>query len=548
MILEFSFEDYSSYYLLEKLFQEVAHEYNIEIRIKRQINSVNLYAKCDDSENLARFANDFSSRLPFSIYIAHKDVVVVDEFPDLDFEIPEHKKPKLSFCPKCLKSVTEEKSSDYYNIFKECNICGYGIKPQSLSLESFYAKSTDYKSVIKKSASLISQNHTLRIKTFNGNCTIGMLNKENTANKEFEVMCFDLDTISKYTRASEYEQIALATIEKPSIRLQTSLDFKCDHENIILENAYFRLPNDLLLYFLMKELHQMGIKSVFISKNIDLFDSILDFDQEIEDRENLKVVVNKSNILVTNKDYNLSDEIKSALASVKEHEFPFVVAKEYGIMEEKSICALYLSKKHESKVMFYSKKIGFIEHLPLYFEFESIGKLLEDVAEQNETSSKLITKYKEKYSELYQDIKDKKFKGQKINLYQFWNILGSVLGIKDIEDNCINFMGKKGPRIDYKLMQNKDKKVVLNPLKTVQSCISFKLAGSNELELAYGIMESFVDFISGFIDDMKLDMNVEVVTINGSMLEIAPLFKKLDSTISKNHKVLFNKKYFIDRS
>jgi len=547
MILEFSFEDFSSYFLLEKIFKEVADEYDIQIQILRDKNQVDLYAKCEDSENLARFADDFSSRLPFSIYIAHKDVVVTEKFPKSSYEPPLHKKAKLSFCPKCLKNVTDKNNNDYYNLFKECYVCGYGVGKQKINLSGFFVNSQDYQAIVKKAALLISQNKILKIKTFNGFYTIGILNKKNIEDREFEVLCYDLEAISNYTKASEYEQITLATIEKPAIRVQTSLAFKCDFEDINLENTYFRLPNDLILYFLMKELVELGINAVFISEKVLSYDHLLDFESDVEQRKSLKVVVNESNVLVVNKNYNLSNEIQNTLVSLRDYEFPFVVAKEYGIMEEKAICALYLSKKYESKVMFYSKKIGLIEHLPLYFEFESIEKLLDNVANQDEASAKLIAKYIDSFPDLYESTKDKSFQDKKINLYQFWKILGVILDIKDIEENIINFLGKKGPRIDYKLMKTKDNKVVLNPLKTVQSCISFKLAGSNKLELAYGIMESFVDFISSFIDDMKLDMNVEVVTINGSMLEIAPLFKKLDSTISKNHTVLFNKKYFIDR-
>jgi hemerythrin-like domain-containing protein len=542
MILKLSFIDYSIYGIIERLFINTAKIYDIDTFIQKQNNQIDLFAKCDDSERLASFADEFSFRLPYSLFITHKEVKIVKKLPTNSFKLVKKEKVKLPYCPKCLKDATQKDSEDYYNIFKECDICGYRLKKQPISLSRYFKNSYDYEAVIKKVALLISMGSKVKVKTFNGDYLLSKLKSGFSG----ELLCYDLDTISKYSKATEKELLALASIEKPAIKLQTNLTFKCDFEGVDIDNAYYRLPNDLLLYFITKELANKDIKVISISKEFSESDYTLDFDSNVEDKSSIRAVVSDKNVLITKDNPNISKKIKEQLNTLSDYEFAFSVAKEYDILDKKAVCAIYLSKKYSSKVMFYSKKIGFIEHLPLTYKITSIEELLKDVENQNESSKKLITKYKKQYQSLYESIKDISFE-KELNLYEFWKVVAKIVNIGDIEENCFNFLDKKGPRVDYKLMQNSEKKSVLNPLKTVQSAISFKLAGIDNMTLSYGIMESFVDFISSFIDDMKLDMNAEVVTINGSMLELAPFFSKLDRAISKNHKLIFNKRFPIDK-
>jgi hypothetical protein len=543
MILEFSFNDYSTYGIIEKLFIKTAKEFEIEYFLEKIEHQTNLYAKCDDSERLANFADEFSFRLPYTLLTTHKEVKIVEELPQNRYDFIEAKKVELSSCPKCFKEVNDKESSEYYNIFKECDICGYGVKSQPLALSGYFQNSTDYENVIKTVASLLADGKKVKVKTFNGEYLLSKLDKDF---KDAQILCYDLDTVTKYSKATQMEQIVLASIEKPAIKIQTNLSFKCDFEDVKIDNAFFRLPNDLILYFISKELASKGIKMILISQNTEDFDNSLSFADEVEKREVMQVVVSENNTLITKNNPNLSPKIKEQLSSLNDYEFAFTVAKEHKVLESRAVCAIYLSKAYESKVMFYSKKIGFIEHLPITYDIKSIGDLLEDVKNQNESSQRLVAKYIQEYHELYESIKDIRF-DKKLNLYEFWKVVAKIVDIGDIEENCFNFLGKKGPRVDYKLIQNSEKKTVLNPLKTVQSAISFKLAGIDNMTLSYGIMESFVDFISSFVDDMKLDMNVDLVTINGSMLELSPFFNKLDKTISKNHDLRFSKNFIIDR-
>jgi hydrogenase maturation factor HypF (carbamoyltransferase family) len=170
---------------------------------------------------------------------------------------------------------------------------------------------------------------------------------------------------------------------------------------------------------------------------------------------------------------------------------------------------------------------------------------------------KLINNYKNKFSELYKQIKDIRFEKNSFNIYELWGIFAIVLGFnnttsitqasKTLENNTMLFLGERGPRIDYKITKTNNV-ISLQVLKTLQSAISFKLAGIDDLSLSYGIIESFVEFLSNEIDNLKETMGVEAVAFSGSLFENNKLFAKTVKEVSSNHKIYFNNQLHIDKN
>ena len=114
-----------------------------------------------------------------------------------------------------------------------------------------------------------------------------------------------------------------------------------------------------------------------------------------------------------------------------------------------------------------------------------------------------------------------------------------------LENNATSFLGTKGPRIDYKL-KSIDSKVYLDPLMTIRTAMSFRLAEVDQLTLSYGVVESFVEFISNQLDDIKAEMKSDSVAVTGSLLGNRHLFSKLNTEVSINHDMYFNKELPVD--
>lgn len=535
MILEFKFEYSSPNSILEKFLLRISKECGLEINLFRDGNFLYLYVEGNDKE-LENFANKLSLELPHSIYMKNHFVHIVEEARGEKIYIDDKK--ILSYCPKCLREINDKNSKNYYNPFTSCEICGYGAKKQKFIFKNFAKEleSDNYQEIFAKIAFLIKNGAIIKLKTFFGNFFIGKIEK---AEGNFDIICNDLATIQKHSQVSKEEILALGSIEKPSILLQTDL------KNGFLN---FRLPNDFILYLISLELKKLGIELFFITKNHINTKIELNFDEEIKEIKHIECFTSNNEVLILNQD-------RAKLKNLKDYEIPFVVAKEFNLLD-KNICAIYLSKENCNKIMFQSPKVGFFEYLYFDFSFDSIASIFNEISNLDDGAKKLVENYKKNFNQSYKKIINIKFQEECFNLYKFWGVIAMILGYetdnnlakasKVIELNSSKFKGKKGPRVDYK-PKKIGSLVYLDSLKMVRSAMSFRLAGAEEERLSYGIVESFVDFLSNLIDDMKQDLQIDVVTINGSMLEIKPLFEKLNGNISKNHKLYFNQNLPIDK-
>ncbi|WP_321777908.1 hydrogenase [Sulfurimonas sp.] len=543
MLLEFVFEYSSSSLVYEKVLLRVLKNSNLEGKLVKIDKTIKLYVSSENSVELEEFANKLSLELPHSIFLNNTEVNVVDTLPEEEFVLEEKSKPALSFCPSCLKKVLDESSADFYNSFCECEVCGYDVNLDAKNHQ------TDFQRIAKS----ISDGNIVKVNTFYGEYFLGKLSQK-CNDISFDILSYDLSSIQNYTSATENEIIALGAIEKPLIELKTNLKFKVDFEGVEKELVRFKLADDLILHFISLELQKNGINFVFMTQDkIDYQDELL----LIEPKINLKpieCVVGEKNIIILSGNKGLP---KFNLSSEKV--VPFVgafnsVIKEHKLFD-KTVVGLNLSKDYHNNILAFSKKFGMIEYLSFKFEFSSIAQIFEAIDASDEKASKLLSSYKEKYPEHCEKISKITFDDKDLNVYKLWGIIAIILDMSDDEDlyesantlekNAKLFLGSKGPRIDYKLSTIKGK-VFLDPLMVIRTAMTFRLAGIDPLSLCYGVIESFVEFVSGQLDDIKESLSTDVVVVTGSLLGNNHLFSKLDKEVSINHELYFNKEISVD--
>lgn len=210
---------------------------------------------------------------------------------------------------------------------------------------------------------------------------------------------------------------------------------------------------------------------------------------------------------------------------------------------------------YHNNILVYCKKFGTIEYLSFAFKFDSVKDVFDSIMSSNESGKKLVENFKNKFPEHFEAISAITFNEEEFNVYKLWGIVSIVLGYskdknifasaKVLEDSASSFFGTKGPRIDYKL-KRVDSKVYLDPLMTIRTAMSFKLADVDRLTLSYGVIESFVEFVSTQLDEIKEEMKSDAVVVTGSLLQNRHLFSKLSKEVSINHKLYFNKELPID--
>lgn len=407
--------------------------------------------------------------------------------------------------------------------------------------------------MFEKIANSISNDKTVKVDTFYGEYYVGKLS-EKCNDISFDILSYDLASIAKYTSATKNETVALGAIEKPLISLKTNLKFKTDFEGVEEEILRFKLADDFILQLILVELHKLGINLVFMTKDkMDYQDEIL-LAEPKKDLEPIECVVGEKNIVILSGNKGLPQ-----FELCEEKVIPFLgafnsVIKEHNF-SEKTVVGVNLSKEYHNNILVYGKKFGLVEYLSFKAEYSSMDEVLKAIASTNETGTKLLENYKNKFPELYETMSKITFNEKELNVYKVWGIIAIALGFNDngnlyeaadnLEKKAKTFLGTKGPRIDYKLV-NIDSKVYLDPLMVIRTAMTFRLAGIDDLCLSYGVVESFVEFLSGQLDEIKQNMNNDVVVATGLLLGNKHLFSKLDKEVSINHELYFNKELPVD--
>jgi hypothetical protein len=543
MVLELLFEYSASSLVYDKVLSRKLQESNLDGRLVKTNTEIKLYVESEDASKLEEFANEISLELPHSIFLKNTEVKVLETLPESDFVLQESKKLPQSFCPSCLNKVLDETSPDYYNPFCECEVCGYDAD----------GTQKNYKAEFQKIASSINDGSVVKVNTFYGEYYIGKVSPV-CNDISFDIVSYDLASISKYTNVTKTETVALGAIEKPFIGLKTNLGFKMDFEGVEEELIRFKLADDFILHLTLEELHKLGVNFLFITKvKLEYQDEFLIADVK-ETLEPIECVVSEHNVIILSGDKGLpsfeltSEPVVPYLGTfnsvIKEHDF-----------KDKTVVGLNMSKDYHNNILVYGKKFGLIEYLSFKSEYSSISEIFEVIASTNETGAKLLQNYKTEFSELYEKASAVSFDDKELNVYKIWGIISIILGYSKtsdlyesadkLENNAKSFLGAKGPRIDYKL-QNIKSKVYLDPLMVIRTAMTFKLAGVDDLCLSYGVVESFVEFLAGQLDEIKQNMSNDVVVASGSLLGNKHLFSKLDKEVSVNHELYFNKELPVD--
>ena len=382
MILEYQLDYRSDAQIFQKIFLNLIKKYGLNGKVLKNGFIVKCYVEIERSEAFDNFSSEFARLLPNSIFLYDTQVNVIEDMPEDKANINSNKL-SIPFCLECLEKVMDKNGKDYYNIFKECDICGYGISGEE----------KNYKQDIQDIAISIKNNDIIKINTFYGEYIIGKITQD-IDSVNFDIIAYDYATISNYTHATDYELKTLASIEKPLIKLKTNLKFKTDIEELKKDIFRFKLADDFLLHFLMLELHELGIDLVFITKDDLKYDNHINFLTPFE-LEPIEVVTSPTHVAIINGERGLpifKNQVKNNIPCVGA---TYSIIKEHDLVSKyENILGIYLSKEQQNVILLYGKKYGTKQYLLLEFNFNSISEILEGIASLDETGTKLINNYK----------------------------------------------------------------------------------------------------------------------------------------------------------
>ena len=545
MILAYSLEYRSSAQLYERIFLKTLRAAGLGGGYTREHYRLKFYVETKTHTALETFVDHFAKALPHSIFLYGSEAKMVESMPEDLLEYVVQEKLPQPFCPECAAAVLNPESGVYYDIFASCEACGYGTEGER----------RNYRDDLQPLLMALVGGECVRIDTHSGSFVLG-LPSAMPSETVFDLLVSDLATVMQYAVAEEYELQALASFEKPLIRLCTTTQFSQAYSRPEGEALRFGLPGDLLLYLLMEELRHLDLPLLAISEVLDLSTaaSFSPVKQNISLRP-IEAVVTPSEVVLLSGNRGLphfpdAGEVQQPISAF------YSVIKEHRLAQPQ-IAGIHLDRDEPNAILVHGEKYGTIEYLSMQFTFDSMASLFHQIVKTDESGEKIVLNYRKAHPELFEQISRIVFDDQIFTIYRLWGIVAIVLGFGDTEDPEIAakalmaharcFAGAKGPRIDYKLY-SKEGKPYLDPLMTVRTAMSFKLAGVDPQTLSFGVIESFCEFLGNEADQLSQSMEVGAFVLTGSLLSERQIMTKLSREIGGNHALYCNVELPIDGS
>lgn len=552
MILSFEFNYISQNALLENFLEVICKDFGIVYKIGKKENVIILNVEGDE-ETLTNFSNYISERLPLSVFFKSTAVNVVESM-ELDDFIIEKCNLTLPFTPKILSQsnplMNNEVGKETYHAKGIQYICDDEIKINAndeLSFESLY----------NAAAKVISEGKELYINSASGSYKLGKIdeNFKNNIKSDFIVIPTDLSVVERMVVIRDNEIKVMASLEKPSIKLRVNSLYSAK-EILPSNRVKMKLADEFLLVKIYEKLFKAEVEFLYkIECDSCNCSDAIKIDGEFKKIPQIEVcVLENGEMLIINGDGYSAPSLKENLKKFDDiayAQFASIV-QEHNLFNQ-SVSCFYISKTHDDRIMHLSEKTGMLNlvHFPI---IKNISDIFEEIKE-SKIGKKLYDSYKSAYPGILEKALHVKIKEDAPNsMYSIWGIAAVILGMADnIEDgaekiieNAEDFGGKKGPRIDYLLLDEKNIKSDFNALRLIRSAMSFKLAGADDITLSFGILEAFGYFLSDTSDSCQSNLSSKKTLLCGSMFGVRRLSEIACTNIQTSTQICLNRELPID--
>ncbi len=549
MILAFKFNYISKNALLENMLESVCKDFNIYYKIGKIDNIVNLYVEGNESE-LTSFSDFIGERLPLSIFFKSIAVNVVDIIPD-NLKSIEECSLCLPFTPKTFSTCKQNNFDPLIN--NEVGISTFDAKGVLLKKSASIIEVDNFNNLYQKVVEIIKSGEEVHIDSTSGSYTIGKI--ENIKEDDFIVIPTDLSVVEKMVVIKENEIKALASLEKPAIKLRVNSLYS-SKEILPTKIVKVKLPDELLLFNICNKLNKDGIDFIYrVDKTKPTCKYTLNIDGTFNRLPQIEVcVLENGEILIVNGDGYSPLLLKENLKKFdcNGHAQFASIMQEHNLFDEKVSC-FYMSKTHDDMIMHHSQTTGMLDLV----KFPVINDIKEvfEIIKQSDIGKKLIENYIQQFPDIYEKaIECKISQNVPNNIYTIWGIAAVILGFSDnIEEGsekviefAEDFSGKKGPRVDYLLIDKESIKSDFDMIRLIRSSISFKLAGTDDIILSFGMMEALSYFLSDTSDSCNENLSSEKILLCGAMFSIKKFTEITCKNITVNSYICFNRELPID--
>ncbi len=584
MNIAFNFDYRHRNGLMARLLNAVKREAATTVYLQQEGNRYALEAS-GDQQSLEALAELVSKMVPLSLFMQEPRLQQVESITAKEQFLEETSSYyEVPYCPTCQEGVLTQSLTR----FDQCKVCGCSAPkvPYSTVMEQFGGDDF-YAAVDKKAAELIDQGH-ITLQTVGGERLLSI--GEELQRGMYGILACNIEALGDDFVITASELQTLTLVEKPGVRLKPKLKLRVSHELKHLCYELF-LADDPVTLALTRALKERGVDLLFASHPPSLrcvttlehpyivetgrdllpltFNEKLNVKAQSEaygfyargDLE--KITVDHANVprepfdAITFLPYGTAKEKKGTLFFEPAHAaFASVVLE--NALSERALCGLHLSIDTPSQIFSYSPKIGYTTMVEFPRQNKQPHAILESIAGLEESAQRLVANYEKQYPALYKNLQEFHFKN--INtaetFIELFGLAAAILGFYEGDDildaaemlgaNAIEFGGKSGPRIDYKVKKI-DGHYCLDTLTTLRSAMSFKLAGVDDVLLSFGFFDSLADFIDQQTQNADANIGISGVTLSGSLFENRQILMRTLNAVKPNYPIYTNKLLGMDR-
>lgn len=501
MIFELSFENRGFSSTLNFFLQNILGKYKgLKYSIfEKEVGDLRLWIECDELERLEQITQELSEKIPQSLYL---DEISSNSLPSqaLPSSMPLTSiAPTSHFCPQCLQTQ-----------IGKCEVCS----------QEFPTLSSQVSEEIIEG---LLQSQSIALKTPSGEHILSLESSE-------RVYCVDIEEILEICTLSRKELDALASYEKPIVRVKPYGEAKSN------EYLSLSLAQDKLLLSLFEKLKERGVSFVYGAKRAD---KSYELSEVIEECDEIVVYENEHFALLHSSkvDKDLIEKF-SAMQSLDKAFLSTIIAENH--LENQNILHFYFSQKGGDRVCLYNAQTQWFNEVMSFELPKDLFSLIEEIKALDENSTRLLENFTQKFPKnLEQNISFESFSQ---GIYGVWEIVKVVLGMQDDPLRIAqNNLDKKGVAIDYVFEKDSVISQKFNLARCIRSGMSFKMAGVEDELIALGYIESFSHLPSKLYIALRNLVEIEGIALSGDLFSYRMIgdffyFNNRQTSIYRNQK------------
>lgn len=479
----------------------------------------------------------------------------------------------FKFIQACRQCEAEQHSAGLRenHVLNSCHSCGVPVRLLNKTAERYANDAGSFRTMFEVAAKAIVDNRRLLMKTTMG---YRLFYKSEVMHFDSVLMMINAAKITDHLSLITEEFNALLSIERPVMHV--TLKNEQLKEYLDANTVYVKYPDDGFSILLATELQKLGVDFIAYEEadeNSEA-DIVMDYDLEVNAQSDMRLFLNKDvqfiaegervafpskalvaknslsvahgivgvernnkmlfdkmehfksvNVLKANVLEGVDEQYHSHQRSIAQDEASFMsVIAEHQLFGKKCVGAYF---DEEPSFLYYDGKKVIRVVPPKPFDSKN---LLQKISDLREGSDRLVENLQKKMPEAYSKLEVLQTQ-ENVKLFEATAI---ILGLKDesmrgVTKEAMKFIGKGGIQIDTHVKDNR-----FDHTAFLASIISYQLAEVSTAIVCYSIFESFGDYFSELMQEVKVKTKAEHLILCGTHFANQSLFSRIQRNFKQN--------------